>query len=171
MGNLISWISEHFTFQGVGIIAGLCLTAFTIYVDAKVRKVEILFNITQQQRFIWWKMLDMPKLKRIMSKTPDLQKHPITEDEWLYVNSLILHLSAVMFATRQKIFPKPPGQDVDIREFFSLPIPHAVWQDAKKFREISDIKYIESMLNPPKPSILKRTISRIKEWFASFRRI
>ena len=40
----------------------------------------------------------------------------------------------------------PAGQEADIREFFSLPIPHAVWSQTKKFRDPETIAYVESLL-------------------------
>ena len=43
--------------------------------------------------------------------------------------------------------PKPPGLDADVREFFSLPIPHEVWESTKHLRDCRVIEYVDGLID------------------------
>ena len=148
MGFVISWLQANWfsLLQMLGIMGALFFNAYTMLLNSRIRKVDTLINITQQHRAIWLKFLDSPALKRINMPHVDLHKHPVTDDEQIFVNLIILHLSAVLVAVRQGIFSDPAGQEADIREFFSLPIPHAVWNQTKTFRDPETLRYVESLL-------------------------
>ena len=149
MGMFISWASEHwFTLlQTVGIVGALSFNAYSMLLNARNRKVDTLINITQQHRAIWLKFLDSPTLKRVNKANVDLKKHPITEEEFIFVNLIILHLTTVLVAVKKRILTKPAGLDTDIGDLFALPIPHAVWNDAKAFRDPDMICYVEGLLD------------------------
>jgi hypothetical protein len=148
MGSFLSWHSiDWFSLlQTIGIVGGLLLTAYSMLDSSRVRKVDTLINLTEQHRSIWLKLFDTPALKRVLEEKPDLTKHPITDDEMLFVNLVILHLTTVLTAIRKGIFPKPAGQDADLKYFFSLPIPNAAWTQTKAFRDPETVRYVEKLL-------------------------
>ena len=101
--------------------------------------------MTQAHRSIWKKFLEPPHLKRILNHKPEIVKHPVTNEGLMFVNLIILHLT-VLTAVAKGAFPKPAGLDVDIRDFSLLPIPRAIWNRTKTFRDPQTIRYVESLV-------------------------
>jgi hypothetical protein len=141
MGGVVSWVAANWfsLVQTLAIVGALLL-------NASVRKVDTLINITAQHRAIWLKFLESPSLKRINKPKLDLAKHPITDEEFIFINLIILHITTVLVAVGKGIIPKVAGQDADISVLFSLPIPHAVWNQTKQFRDPETIRYVEGLL-------------------------
>jgi hypothetical protein len=148
MGIVVSWFQENWfsTLQTLGIVGGLSFNAYGLFINSRIRKVDTLINITQQHRAIWLKFIDSPNLKRILQAKIDLKKAPVTDDEIMFVNLSILHLTTVLIAVQKGIFAKPSGFDEDIQDFFSLPIPKAVWHKTKEFRDRQTINYVNSLV-------------------------
>lgn len=149
MEHVAGWIAEHGlqALQAAGIVGGLLFTGFSFRQSVRVQRAQFLINITQQHRTIWLKVFDSPKLKRILSKSPPRGPTP-TQDERLFVNLIILHVTSTLYAMRKGILDKPAGFDVDLAEFFSLPIPAVVWNDMKHLRDRRTVRYVESLLPP-----------------------
>jgi len=148
MGEVFSWLSANwFSFlQTIGIVGGLLFTSYSLALNSRLRRFDTLIAITDQHRSLWLKMIESPHLKRIVEAKPDLAKHPITEAETTFVNLLILHMTTVLTADQQGICPKPAGLDADAKDFFALPIPHAVWNQTKAFRDPETIRFVEGLL-------------------------
>lgn len=148
MGIVVSWLQENWfsTLQTLGIVGGLSFNAYGLFMNSRIRKVDTLINITQQHRAIWLKFIDSPNLKRILQAKVDLKKTPVTDDEMMFVNLAILHLTTVLIAVEKGIFGKPSGFDEDIQDFFALPIPKAVWLRTKEFRDQHITDYVQSLL-------------------------
>lgn len=132
--------------QTTGIVAGLFFTGRSFLLDTKIRRISNLLNITEHHRSIWQQVFEKPRLLRVLSAEPKLDAKPITLEERVFVNLIILHLTAVLTAIKGKVHEKPSGQDEDLREFFSLPIPNRVWNDSRKFREPEVVAYLDLLL-------------------------
>jgi hypothetical protein len=143
-----SWISSNWfpLFQTLGIVGALLFNAYSLFLNARIRKVDTLINITQQHRTIWLKFFDTPHLKRILDGKIDLKKHPVTDEEAMFVNLIILHLETLLTAVSKGIVPKPAGLDVDTKDFFSRPIPLDVWNQTKTIRDPETIRYVEGLI-------------------------
>ncbi len=152
MGIFVSWITANwFTcLQTAGIVGGLGFTGYTTWVNSRVRRVETLVNLTAHHRALWLKFVGSPELKSILRESRNLEKHPVTNEEMIFINLIILHLDTSLSAARSKIFPEFAGQDDDIKWFFSLPTPKAVWESTKEFRDPRIVAHVESVLNPAK---------------------
>ena len=148
MGVVFSWLTANWfsLLQSLGVIGALCFNAYSLLLSSRIRKVDTLINITQQHRAIWLKFLESPSLKRINKPHLDLTKHPVTDEEMIFVNLIILHLDTVLIAVNKGILPKPSGLDIDIGDLFSLPIPNAVWKQTRTFRDAETIRYVEELL-------------------------
>lgn len=149
MGIVVSWLSANWftVLQTAGIVGGLVFTGYNLRLNARIRKIDTLINLTQQHRAIWLKFLDSPNLKPVLEENRDMSKQPVTDDEGVFVNLIILHLTTAITAARSGIFPVFAGQDRDIEEFFSLPVPRAVWENTKEFRDPEIVRYVESLLD------------------------
>jgi len=163
VGIFVEWFGANWfnLLQTVAIVAGLFFTGRSFLVDTRIRRISNLLNITEHHRSIWQQVIDKPNLLRVLSAEAKLDIKPITLEERIFVNLIILHLTAVMAAIKGRVHEQPAGQDEDLREFFSLPIPNRVWKDSKRFREPDVIAYIESLLKP-KPKKRRR---KLRWWF------
>ncbi len=70
----------------------------------------------------------------------------ISIGEELFVTTIIAHLSTVFRAMKQGEFVKLEGLQNDVREFFALPIPKAVWTKTKLLQNKDFAAFIESSL-------------------------
>lgn len=136
VGIFVEWFGANWfnLLQTVAIVSGLFFTGRSFLVDTRIRRISNLLNITEHHRSIWQQVIDKPNLLRVLSAEAKLDIKPITLEERIFVNLIILHLTAVMAAIKGRVHEQPAGQDEDLREFFSLPIPNKVWKDSKRFR-------------------------------------
>lgn len=148
MGIFVEWFGSNWfnLLQTTGIVAGLFFTGRSFLLDTRIRRISNLLNITEHHRSIWQQVIERPGLLRVLSADAKLDIKPVTLEERIFVNLIILHLTAVMAAIKGRVHEQPAGQDEDLREFFSLPIPNKVWKDSKRFREPEVVAYIESLI-------------------------
>lgn len=142
--GLSAWISQHWfeLVETIGIIGGLLFTAFTTRKDERARRISNLIAVTEQHRQIWMELYDRPRLSRILKKDVELNKDTISEEEALFVNMLILHLGTVYRAMKEGVFVKLEGLQRDVKEFFALPIPKAIWEKAKLLQDKDFVEFI-----------------------------
>jgi hypothetical protein len=140
------WFSEHWfdLLQSVGIIGSFLLAAYTTWNDTKARRVGNSIAINSQHRNIWKDIYDHPQLARVLDMEADAKDISIGEE--LFVTTIIAHLSTVFRAMKQGEFVKLEGLQNDVREFFSLPIPKAVWTKTKLLQNQDFAAFIESSL-------------------------
>ena len=146
-----NWFELISTILGLG---GLWFTAFTIRKDTKVRKEEVkarrvanLLAITANHREIWKEFLNnFENLKRVRYATADIEKQPITEMERVFVTLVILHVNSVFYAMSDQLVIEYEGLRRDVAEFFSQPIPNAVWQGTKLLQNQDFAAFIDSSL-------------------------
>jgi|ERR1017187_2906104 hypothetical protein len=133
--------------EAAGIIGSLIFTAVSFRTDTKARRIGNLLKLTEQQRDIWGELLHRPELSRVLDPQPDLQAKPITQQEELFVGFLILHLNSAYQAIHDGMFASPEGLKTDVREFFSCPIPKAIWEKLKVFQNQKFAAFVESCRN------------------------
>ncbi len=155
MGDMEQWLGENWfelltTIFGFG---GLWFTAFSIRKDARARREEAearrvanLLAITANHREIWKEFLNNEKLWRVRDVAADTKERPITEVERVFVTLVILHVNSVYYAMSGQLVVKYEGLRRDIAEFFSLPIPKAVWQISKPLQNQDFAAFIDSAL-------------------------
>ena len=144
-----AWIVEHWfdLLQTVGIVGSLLLAAYTTRKDERARRIGNSIAINEQYRQIWKELYEHPKLARVLDKKVDLEKEPISAQEELFVTMLVLHLSTSFRAMKHGEFVKLEGLQRDVEDFFSLPIPRAVWKKMAKVQDRNFVGFIESVLN------------------------
>lgn len=143
------WIADNWfeLLNSVGIVGGLLFTAFSLRSETKTRRIANLLVITQNHREIWKELLRNPRLARVMNPLADAVREPVTVEEELFVNFLVQHLNSAYHAMRDDVFVKPDGLRRDVYRFFSLPIPHAVWEKVKVLQDSTFDAFVESCLN------------------------
>jgi hypothetical protein len=144
MGFLI-WVRENWfvALQSLSILGGLFFTAISFRVDTKARRIGNLITLTQQHRDIWTQLYKRPELARVLDRAVILHNAPITREEELFVTLLILHLSSAFHAMQAGLFMTPQGLSEDIIQFFSLPIPKAVWSEVQRLQDADFVEFVE----------------------------
>ncbi len=143
--GFLNWFGLNwFVFlQSAGIIGGLFFTAFSLRTDAKARQVSNLLAVGQHHREIWSQIILRPELRRVLKPEVDLARKPLRDEEETFVLELILHLYNVYQAMKDGMYLKPSGLRKDIHGFFSLPIPHVVWQRWKALQDKDFVQFVE----------------------------
>ena len=143
------WVSQNWfnLFSVIGIIAGLWFTAFSLRSETKTRRIANLPTITANHREIWKEFLNNPKLARVRDAAADTAKQPVTDAERVFVTLVILHINSVYYAMSDQLVVKYEGLRRDIAQFFSLPIPQAVWDRMKVFQNDALVRFIEECRN------------------------
>ena len=144
----VEWISQNWfnLFSSVGIIGGLWFTAVSLHSETKTRRVANLLTITANYREVWKEFFHSPELARVVDPLADVDKQPITPAERFFVNMVISHTSSVYEALKDELLTKQEGLRRDMRWFFSLPIPKAVWIKIKLLQNQDFAAFIESSL-------------------------
>jgi len=147
--DIIQWVGGHGfdVLESIGIIASLLLVGFTTYRDERARRLGNLLAITDAHRAIWSELYRQPKLARVLDPKADLTRQPVTDEERLFVTFLIFHLNASFRAMQEGMLITPEALRRDIREFFSLPVPRAVWKSVCDKSDKAFVEFVGSALN------------------------
>jgi len=139
------WIGHNWLalIQTGALAGGLLFTGVAILLEARARRVGNLIQLTQQHRDLWERLYIKPELARILEPTANPKQSPVTAEEEMFVIFLILHLNNTYYGMRSGFFHKLHGLRKDIDQFFSLPIPHAVWEKVKDLQDESFVRFVE----------------------------
>jgi hypothetical protein len=142
------WLSQNWfdLFSSAGIIGGLWFTAVSLRSETKTRRIANLLTITANHREVWKEILYRPDLSRVLDDSADVANQPITPTEKFFVNMVISNTSSMYEALKDELVTKQEGLRRDVKSFFSLPIPNAVWIKTKLLQNQDFAAFIESSL-------------------------
>ena len=145
----LHWIAENWltALNAVGVVGGLGFTAASFRSEARTRRIANLLTITKNHRDIWSDFYRRPELSRVLDASANLTKQPVTREEEIFVNLIILHTSSAFYALKDELVTKLEGLRRDVRWFFSLPVPIAVWEHVKVFQNAAFVAFIEQCRN------------------------
>lgn len=103
-------------------------------------------QVVEGHRQIWSQLYAWPELARVREPDVNLERHPVTSLEEVFVGQIILHLSSVFLATKGKVVKEFEGLEIDVQSFFENPIPREVWMRRKKFQDQEFVCYVERIL-------------------------
>jgi hypothetical protein len=151
MGDMAQWLTENWfnLFSSAGIIGGLWFTAMSLHSETKTRRVANLLTITANYREVWKEFFRFPELARVIDPAADVAKQPVTPAEESFMNLVISHTSSTYEALKDELLIKQEGLRRDVRSFFSLPVPKAVWTKTKLLQNQDFAAFIESSLKQP----------------------
>jgi hypothetical protein len=149
------WISENWinivtTVSGIG---GLWAAVFALRKDAKARKEEAkarrvgnLLTITANHRELWKLPFLYPTLARVIDPAADVAKQPLTPAEEFFMSMAVSHTSSTYEALKDELLTHQEGLRRDVKSFFSLPVPKAVWNKTKLLQNQDFAAFIDSSL-------------------------
>jgi len=148
MAVFLSWVQNNWSsFVGaVGIIGSLLFTAAYFREDSKNRQVTNLLAIEDRHRAFWCEAQQRKDLKRIFSHEAVALEQPLSKEEDLFMRRMVLffangwRLEKALKRGELKLLARDAG------EFFSLPLPHAVWEKTKQFRNPKFVRFVERAL-------------------------
>jgi hypothetical protein len=148
MGDMTEWLTKNWfdLISITGVVGGLFFTALSLHSETKTRRIANFLAVTASYREIWKEFLNQPKLARVLDANADVVKQPITQDEEVFVNMVILHISTTYYAMNDELLIKLEGSHRDIAEFFSLPVPKAVWNTTKLLQNQDFAAFVEASL-------------------------
>lgn len=148
MESMVGWLAENWfnVLSAVGIVGGLLFTAASLRSEAETRQVGNLLILTRNHRELWSELFVRPDLARVLDPTANLATKPVTEEETVFVNLIVQHLNSVFQATKSGLTVPPEGLSRDVRGFFSLPIPRAVWARIRAFQDGVFGQFVERCL-------------------------
>jgi hypothetical protein len=141
-----AWLGENWldVVQTFGIVTAFFFTLVTIRREGQARRLNTLLELGKQHGAIWKELAEYPELRRVLDDSAALHRAPVTPEERRFVISLILHLNGVHQAINSGMFIRLEGLQPDIRQFFSRPIPNAVWQSVKPFQNKDFVVFVEN---------------------------
>jgi hypothetical protein len=143
------WVTQNWfnIFSAIGIIGSLWFAAISLRSEAKTRRVANLLTLTQNQRALWSVFYQGLQLSRILDASADIVSFPVNRGEEIYTGALIHHLSATFRAMQSDLTIKPEGLRLDVREFFALQNPKAVWEKIKPFQDSDFVAFVDDCLS------------------------
>ena len=114
--------------------------------EAKTRRVANLLSITANHREVWREFFGKPEVARVIEPSADLSKQPVTPAEEFFVNMIISHTSSVYEALKDELLIKQENLRRDVKSFFSLLVPKAVWHRTKLLQNQDFAAFIDSSL-------------------------
>jgi hypothetical protein len=114
--------------------------------DAKARRAANLLTITANHRELWKECVRYPVLDRVIDPSADVAKQPVTPAEEFFMNMAISHTSSTYEALKDELLTEQEGLRRDVKSFYSLPVPHAVWQRTKLLQNQDFAAFVDSSL-------------------------
>ena len=149
------WASQNFLnlFTAVVLLGSLWCSIIVIRRqtkamedEAEARRSANLLAITANHRELWKVPLLYPALARVIDPMADVVKQPPTAAEEFFMSMAISHASSTYETLKHELLPEQEGLRRDVRSFYSLPVPNAVWQGTKLLQNQDFAAFIESSL-------------------------
>ena len=164
MGVFPSWVEGNWfnLIQTAGIMASLCLTAAAAnreakarneeavarHREAKAKEIDNLLTNADHQRELWTDAYKRPELERVFRSNVDLAKEPVTVAEKEFLNLVLVQYQTTWCIAEAGGIVTVDELASDVRDFFSLPLPHAVWENVKGVRNPRFAEFVERALEP-----------------------
>jgi len=148
MAGLLSWVDQNWfsLLQSVGIIGSLCVSGAALRRDTGARRISDLLTLAGHHRELWCELLRQKDLARILQTEVDLIDKPVSLAEEEFLNLVIVHFHTSWLLVREGAILSLDALAIDAGSFFSLPLPHAVWNKTKGFRDSKFVDFIEKTL-------------------------
>lgn len=112
--------------------------------EAKSREIENLLTISEHHRSLWNEAHQRQDLERIFRAEVDVLKNPITVAESEFLNFVLGHFQAGWILSKSGAAISLNEMRADVKDFFALPLPRAVWEKTKVMRNRRFGKFVES---------------------------
>ena len=148
MGAFSSWVDGNWfnVIQTVGIIGSLWVATTAANRDARAKGIENLLSLSEHHRELWKEMPGQNDLVRIFQPDADTVLVPVTVAEAEFLNLVIVHYQTGWFIAKADGPTTLAEMRADVRSFFTLPLPRAVWEKSRHNRNKDFVRFVERAL-------------------------
>jgi len=148
MGAFSSWVDGNWfnVVQTVGIIGSLWVATAAANRDARSKGIENLLSLSEHHRELWKEMPCQNDLVRIFQPDADTVLVPVTVAEAEFLNLVIVHFQTGWCIAKAGGPTTIAEMKADVRSFFTLPLPRAVWERTKHHRNKKFVGFVENAL-------------------------
>jgi len=146
MAGLFSWVDANFNvIQTLGIIGSIWMGIGAAHRESQEKAAASLLTIQEQHRDLWDRVYERKELKRVLHGDADISK-PVTVPEEEFLRLVISHFQTIWLIARNGGLLTTKELALDAAQFFSLPIPHAVWEKTKASRNPEFVRFVEKAM-------------------------
>jgi hypothetical protein len=148
MGAFALWVDGSWfnVIQTAGIIGSLWLAMAAANRDAKAKEIENLLSLSEHHRELWKEIPQRKDLARIFQTDADVLLTPPTVAETEFLNLVFVHFQTGWRIAKAGGITTLKEMQADIRDFFSLPLPRAVWEKTKNCRNWQFVRFVKQAL-------------------------
>lgn len=142
------WLKDNWFIylQSLGIAGSLIFTALSLRRDTKARTISDFLAVTELHRELWSEVHRRPDLARVLLKEADLIRQPASPAEQEFLNTVFVHFYTGWLLSRHSVMATEAALAVDVKDFFSRPLPRQVWNETKSARDPRFCAYVEGCL-------------------------
>ena len=144
----LAWLNDNWfsLLQSAGIIGGLLFTGLAARREARSRKTSDILTLLEQHRELWSEIHRRPELARVILPEVDLVASPLSVPEERFLNLVIVHFHTGWQLAVDRVVHTPEIMAADVRGFFTLPLPRAVWEQSKASRDPEFVRFVDTAL-------------------------
>jgi hypothetical protein len=148
MVALSSWGEANWfsVIQTAGIMGSLWLAMSAARQEAKAKEIDNLLTIAEHHCELWGDVHKKRELDRIFQTTCDGLAPGLTVAEEEFINLAIVHYLTGWRIAKSGGLTSLKELGADVRGFFSLPLPRAVWEKTKNYRNRHFVKFVGNAL-------------------------
>jgi hypothetical protein len=148
MGAFSSWVNGNWfnVIQTVGIIGSLWVAAMAANRESRTKGIENLLSLCEHHRELWKEIPGQNDLVRIFQPDADTLLVPVTMAEAEFLNLVIVHFQTGWCIAKAGGFTTLAEMKADVRSFFTLPLPRAVWEKTKQNRNMEFVRFVEKSI-------------------------
>jgi hypothetical protein len=149
MVDFSSWIRENWSsaIGALGIIGSLWMAIASARREAKAREIENLLTLADHHRELWASICERPEINRVLQKDATPVETPVTIAEQETINLVMIQYLTAWRVSKAGGIITTKELASDVRSFFALPLPRAVWEKTKQFRNPKFVRFVERALN------------------------
>lgn len=149
---LIFYVDQKYflpLFQTSGIVFSIWIGIYNIRRAVRLEKLRSLSDMTKSNRdILTFYISNQEKLSRVFANTLiiDLDIEPVSIQEKIYINILILHFNVIFNSLENNVSSEIEKLEIDIGGFLILPLPNAVWNQAKIYQNGNFVKFVDNCI-------------------------
>jgi hypothetical protein len=146
------WLNQNWfnLIQTLGILGSIWLTIASLRRETRARKLGDYLTLAGQHRELWSEAHRRPDLARIFQSELDLVAKPISVAEEEFLRLVIVHFSSGWLLARDDFVISLEVIAADVRGFFSLPLPRAIFERARESTDPAFVAFVDQALRSKK---------------------
>ena len=145
MNSLAAWLSDNWVslFQTLGICGSLLFTAESLRLDVEAKRVSEYLTLNTQHRRLWGQLHHRSRLANLLNPDRNLDLQPVTTEERLFLELAFVHFHTGWLVARKGSLVPVSVLAADAGHFFRLPVPWAVWTQARATHQPEFVAFVE----------------------------